>query len=212
MLADAAFETRGAQPVRFLPRALLADHPRSMRRAVQTWRCCVAAQRGAHSSPRRRPRLDSTNSVTVGGTAFKRSWLPHLNDVACGLRAFCPVEYRPTAYRGRAAQCGLGAVVLWSTRGTLLLMPSTGARPHQYRDRSAARSPKGCTHCSRTSWRAFRVLSAPWSICRPPTEHACCAVRSAQLEWLCCGPTRCAILPTPSAETKLHQRRGRLAA
>ena len=46
-----------------------------------------------------------------------------------------------------------------------------------------------------------------------PTAHRARASRSAGLlAWLCCGPTRCALLPTPSAGARSHQHRGRLAA
>jgi len=59
----AVFESRAARPARVSPRVISADCPRSTCRAVRTWRGCVAGQRGARSSSRRRPGLERTNTV-----------------------------------------------------------------------------------------------------------------------------------------------------
>ena len=72
------------------------------------------------------------------------------------------------------------------TQGALLPTSSAGARPHQHRDKSAARPPRGLYHRVRAPWRASRALFDPWKFGRTPTEHA---PRSADLAWLCCGPT-----------------------
>ena len=90
-------------------------------------------------------------------------------------------------------QYGLGTW-LWcgSTCGALLPTPSVEARPHQHRDRSAARGATTLARCVRIIRRASRARIAPWSSGRRTDDHA---PGTAELAWLCCGPTRGALHP-----------------
>ena len=45
-----------------------------------------------------------------------------------------------------------------------------------------------------------------------PNVHKARAPRSVDVAWLCCGPTRGTLLPTPSADAWPHQHRDRSAA
>ena len=197
-----AFESRGARPARVSHHGVAADG-----------RGARAAQRGlgvvvlwANSrrapSPRRRPRLNRTNTATGRSTAFEIVWPARSNPVARA-RALSPMEYRPIARGARAAQRGLGVVVVWANAGALLPTPSAEARSHQHRDRSAAGASKVVDQRVRIPWRASRARIALWSSGRRASEHA---PRSADLAWLWCGPTRGrAPSPLPSAEARPHQ-------
>ena len=122
---------------RFVPRSI-GRHPAGhAHRAVRTWRGCVMGQRGARSSPRRRPGLDRTNT-TIG----RQHRLPKCivimfeSSVARGPRAFRPAKYRSTPRRARAPrQCGLGVVALWPDAGRApphaVGMGSTAPTPRQ---------------------------------------------------------------------------------
>ena len=251
-------------------------------RAVRTWRGCVVAQRGARSSPCRRPGLDCTNIVTGRRYAFEIPWSAHSVLVLRGPRAFCARECRPSTHGACVPRSADRAwLCCRPMRGALLPTPSAGARPHQHhdrtvvrvtarlshrfrtpwsaararfclwsigrppaeharravctrhgrvvaqtqsalsptlsaraqlhqhRDRSVARSSQGRHHCAHVPWCVARVLLTPWSIGRPPTKNA---LHSVYLAWLCCGPTRGTLLPTPSAGARLHKHRYRRAA
>ena len=95
------------------------------------------------------------------------------------------------------------------TRSKFLSTLPAGARPRQHRCRLTARPSRGSGHRVQIPWRTSRVLLALWRFGRSPTEHA---LRSSDLAWLCCGPTRSKFLPTLSAGARPHQHRGRLAA
>ena len=146
----------------------------------------------------------------VGSTDFRRLWLLRLEFAARSPRAFRPVGYRPTAHEARApGSADLSWLCCGLTRGALLPTPSAGARPHQHQDRPAARALDDRGPRGHIRWRVSGAHIAPWSIDRPLTEHARCAVRA----WLgCCGPTRAALLPTPSAGAQPRQHRDRSAA
>ena len=109
----------------------------------------------------------------------------------------------------RALLCGLG-VAMNPTWGALLPTPSAEARPQNHYDRTAARRLN-----SLWPLRSSLVALGPLAF-RPveyrPTAHETCAPRSADLAWLCCGPTQGALLSTPSAGARPHQHRHRSAA
>ena len=64
------------------------------------------------------------------------------------------------------------------TWGVLRSTPWGEARPHQHRDRSAARALENYDHRVQGRRRAARALFAPWNKGRPPMEHARRAVRT----------------------------------
>ena len=257
-----AFESRGARRARFRPVEYRPTAHGARARAVRTWRGCVVGQRGARSSPRRRPGLDRTNTATGRRHRRRRCIVTSFESSGARPARISPREVSADRPRStRTAQCGLGVVVLWPNAGRAPPHAVGWARPHQHRDRSAARlrklvftafesrgarparfSPRGvsadrlrstrravrtwrgCVVAQRGArssprrrlgstaptprqvggtsfesscpprsnpWCAARALFAPWSIGRPPTEHV---PRSADLAWLCCGPTRGALL------------------
>ena len=141
--------------------------------------CCGPTP--ARSSPRRRPGLVRTNTVTGrqhGGwdvliIASKSRITRRVRFTARGKSADRRRSTLRTArtWRGCVEGCR-------PTRGALLPTPSARARPHQNRDRSAVRPSRGICCRVRIPWRASRAFFAPWIIGRPPTEHA---PRSADL-------------------------------
>ena len=98
----------------------------------------------------------------------------------CSVRGSCLSEKpRPTAHGAHVPpSADLARLCCGPTQDALLPTPSAGTRPHQHRDRSAARALKGSGKRVRIPWRAGSALIAPWSIDRPPTEHARRAVRT----------------------------------
>ena len=98
--------------------------------------------------------------------------------------ALRPVESRPTVHVACAAQRGLNDLACLfcrPTRGTLLSTPSAGARPHQHRDRSAARLSRGRIHHVRIPRRASRARFVPWKIGHRPRS-----MRRAARTWRGC--------------------------
>ena len=153
--------------------------------------------------------LSASTSRQVSGTGFERSWPPRSSPVPRVPRAFRPVEYRPTAHGARAAQRGLGVVVLWANAEHI--SPHTAGR-----DATAQKSWQVSSttfeilsHQVQIPWRASRALFVLWRFGSPPTEHA---PGSADLAWLCCRSTRSTFFPALSARARPHQNRGRLAA
>ena len=132
--------------------------------------------------------------------------------MACGSRAFRLVEYRPTVHGVRASP---SADLPWSccrpTRGALLPTPSAEARPHHHYDRTAARRSNSLRR-SRSSLVARGPLAFCPVECWLTAHEARATRRSADLAWLCCGPTQRAILSTPSARARPHQHRHRFSA
>ena len=175
--------------------------------ALRTWHGCVVAQQEAHSSPRRRPRLDRTNTATgrwhelrkVVVTSFKSCDERSASCSPRGVSADCPRNMR-------AAQCELGVVVLWANAGRAPPSPSAGARPHQHRHRSR-HSLQKAVWSPRSNFMAHGPRGASRPVEYRPTIHGVFASRSADLPWPCCGPTRGALLPTHSAGARLHQHR-----
>ena len=114
-------------------------------RAARTWRGCVVARRGAHSSPRYRSTLDRVNTAT--GRRHRVRKVVQITFEFCAAR---PAGFLP---RGVAAdrprinctpRCAdLARLCCGPRRGALLLMPSAEARPNHQRDMSAARVLKG---------------------------------------------------------------------
>ena len=141
--------------------------------AARTWHGCVEGQRRACSSPRRRPRLDRTNTATG-----QRHKLRTVVIIAFKLRGARPPRFSPRGVSAdrsrstRAGQCGLDLAVLWPNAGH--------APPHAVGRGSAEPTPRQvgntvferCEHHVRTPWRAARALFAQHSISQPPTEHA----------------------------------------
>jgi len=181
-----------------------------MRRAVRTWRGCIVAQRETCSSSSRRLRLDCSNTA-IGRRYGLRTFVTTASGSHdAGLARFPPGgEYRSTARGARAAQCGLGVVVLWANmrrapqhaigRGSTTPTPrqvgGTGFEwPYLPRSTSVARDPRDFVS---------RIFG------RPPKKHA---PRSARLAWLCCGPMWGTILPTPSIGDRPHQHRDKPVA
>ena len=129
------FELCGARPARFPPPRVSARRPRSTRAAqcglsvVVLWSNAgrappYAIGRGATAPT---PRL-------VAGTGFERSWPLRSNPLARDPRVVRCFPPRGTsadlAQSTRAAQCGLGVVVLWANEGALLPMSSAEALPN----------------------------------------------------------------------------------
>ena len=111
---------RGARPARFSPREASASRPRSTRHTVRAWSGCVMAQRGARSSPRRRPGLDRTNTATGRRCGLAKFVVTSFETgVARDPCAFHAREYRPIAHAVRAPHCAglLGVVALWPNAG-----------------------------------------------------------------------------------------------
>ena len=198
-----AFDFRGARPARSLPRAVSADRPLSTRAAhcglgvVVLW---------ANEGRCRRPRLDRTNTATG-----RRHGV--LKVAAIGLDTHGERHVR-FSRRGvttdrsqstRALLCRLG-VAMCPMRGALLPTPSSEARPHYHHDRTAARR-------SNLLWRPRSSLVTHGPLAFRPVEYwlttheARATRRSADLAWLCCGPTQRALLSTPSARARPHQHR-----
>ena len=147
----------------------------------------------------------------VGGTSFDRPWPLRTILVTSGPHIFPPRGVSADRPRNmRAAQCGLGVVVLWANTGRAPPTPPAGARPHQYRHRPAARPAKGyvVTAFKSRGARPARFSSRGVSADRPQSTR----VAQCGLAWSCCGPTRGALLPTPYAGARLHQHRDRPVA
>ena len=70
--------------------------------------------------------------------------------------------------------------------------PSAEARPHRHRDRLAAWAFTGHFQRNRIPWRATPAPIASWSNGWRTAENA---LRSADLAWLCCEPSRDALHP-----------------
>ena len=180
--------SRGARPARVSHHGVAADRPRSTRRAERAWRGCGAGQRAASSSPRRRSRRDRTNTATSrrhedSKCLSQRVWFPWRASRA---------RITPLSSGRRRAEFASRTVDLaWLCVGQLaarfIPTPSDEAQPHQHSDRSEARRSRFFFHRVRTPWRAAHANFALWRIDRPPAGHA---PRSADLELLCCGPTR----------------------
>ena len=123
--------------------------------------------------------------------------------------------FAPLSSGGRSAEHAPRSVDLaWlccgPTCGALLPTPSVEAQPHQHRDpgrRQRASNVLRQRVC--IPRRASRACIASWSSGRPTEEHA---PRRAGLAWMCCGPTRGALLPTPSVEARPHQHCDQSAA
>ena len=116
----------------------------------------------------------------VVGTSFEGSWPPRTNLVTSGLRAVCPVEYRPTAHE-MCAPCSadLAWLCCGPTQGALL----PRRRPGLDRTNTAIGRGTACKRlCGRRvqiSWRtACAALLVPWSIGRPSMEYSRRAVRT----------------------------------
>ena len=175
------------------------------RSAPLPWLCC--GPMSPHTIDRR---STAPTPRQVGGTGFERSRLPRSSPMACGRRAFCPVEYRPTAHGARAAKCGFGVVVLWANTRRAPPHPigrgSTTPTPRQLRGTGFECHSQ---HVRVPCGPRARALYAPWSIGQLPTKHA---PHSTDLAWLCCGPTRSALFAKPPAEAQLHQHRDRSPA
>ena len=111
--------------------------------AVQPQRCCVVGE-GGRFSPYRRPRPYRTNTA-------KGQWHRILKFIftyfeSCGAR---PARFPPRgtsadrAQSTRAAQCGLGVVVLLANEGALLPMSSAQTLTNQHSDSSVAQTSEG---------------------------------------------------------------------
>ena len=202
-----ALKSCGARSERVSHHGVAADGPRSMRRAVRTWRGCSAGQRAARSSPRRRPRRDRTNTAT----GHRQGGAKVLTSTAepCGAR-FAHVSLYGVAADGLRSTCypartWHGCVV--SQRAARYIpTPSVEARPLQHRDQTAVGGSKGIDQRVQISWHVSRARIATWSRGRRSTEHAPC---SADLAWLGGGPRRGALHPRAvgrsSTASKLRQ-------
>ena len=144
-----------------------------------------AVGRGSAASPPRQ----------VGGTAFK-----FVVAILFESRGAQPVSFptrrvlanRPWGTR-HTPLCGLGMVLLWANKRR--------TPPHAVGRGSTAPKPRQVGGTSFGSFwppRTNLVTSGPRAV-RPEeyrsTTHETCAPRSADLAWLCCGPTRGALLP-----------------
>ena len=110
----------------------ITEHPPSS--AELAWFCCGPTCGALHPDAVGR---DSTAPTLrqVSSTAFERSWLQRLNPAARGSREFRPVENRPTAGEARAAQRGLGVVVIWANACCAPPHAVSRGSTAQYRDR-----------------------------------------------------------------------------
>ena len=105
-----------SSPVARGPRALrhVENQPtahRALHCALRAWRGCLRGQLATRSTPRRWPRLLSTDTAP-GRRLRLRTSLPSVSSpVARGPRALRHVENQPTAHRACTARCVLGAVV-----------------------------------------------------------------------------------------------------
>ena len=107
----------------------------------------------------------------------------------------------------RAVQCGLGVVVLWAKAGRApshaVGEGSTAPTPRQVGDTGFSRLWSPRSNPVARSPRAFRPVE------NQPTAYGARALASADLAWLCFGPTWGALLPTLSAGARPHKHRER---
>ena len=204
-----SFEPRGARPARFSPRRVSADHPRSTCRAVRTWRGCVVGQRRALASPRRRPGLNRINTATGRQRGVFKTVITALETPGAW-----PAHFSPRGLSTDRPRSTSRAVRTWSGCG---VGQRRALSPPRRRPGTIAPTPRqvGSAEFGKAvitgleSRGARPSRCAPWSIGRPPMEYT---PRSADLAWLCCGPTQGALVPTSSAGAQSCEHRDRLVA
>ena len=149
------------------------------------------------------------NGPEHNGTAFENA-IEAFKNRHTKMRPCRPAEPQPTAHEAHAlAPFGLGVV---GSR------PNAGRAPSHTASRDSGPStprpvsgggfelpPSPSSNPVTRSPRAYRILKY-----RPTTRGASDA--QCGLAWLCCGPTRGALLPMPSAESQPHRLSDRSAA
>ena len=147
---------------------------------MRTWRGCDVGQREACSSPRRRPGLDRNNTVTG---RWHRLW----TDMASAFKSngARPARLSPRGVSAdrpqseRAVRSGLGVVVMLANAGRSPPHAICLARPHQHRERTAARTSDRLGY--RTSIPLARGPRAFSHVEHRPTARGTRAPRSAKL-------------------------------
>ena len=171
-VATTAFKSYGTRAPCISPRGVSADRPRSTSRSMDlAWLCCGRTRGALLAKPPAGARLHQHHGGMAARTFKVRDHRVRLPQRAArALSASWSIGRPPTEHAPRSAR--LAWLCCGATRGALLAKPPAGARLHYHRDRSAARVGVGHDHRVRTLWCTPLLLIGPWSISRPPAEHA----------------------------------------
>ena len=181
-----------------------------VRRAVRTWRGCVVAQRGARSSPRRWPGIDRTNTTTGRRHAVRK----------VALIAFKPRGAHPARFSLREVRADrprsmprkpCSADLAWLCCGALKqrrARSSVPCRPKLDRTSTAIGRWHRLRKAVSIAFEYGDVWPARFSAHGvSATAHAAREPRCADLAWLCCDPTRGALVRTLPVDTRPRKQR-----